>query len=141
MAFFAFVTDCAYLVTERPFYLEVTRLALLVALIAGALAAVLDAVEFIPIPRANARNRLGSRHLQCAGAAVDGGEFPGPPPGRTGAGGAYGVILSTVTIVLILAGGWFGGEMAYRHGVGVSRSVGATGGTTVTGTRDDTGQG
>jgi uncharacterized membrane protein len=53
----------------------------------------------------------------------------------------YGVILSTVTIVLILAGGWFGREMAYRHGVGVSRSVGATGGTTVTGTRDDIGQG
>ena len=142
MAFGAFVSDCAYFFTERPFYLEVTRLALLVTLIAGGLAALLGAVEFISIPRAKTLG-IGWAHVMCNVVALmlvfvnyrvrlqDGLEPIVP----------YGLLLSTATMVLILAGGWFGGEMSYRHGVGVSRGVGSSSDTPRTGTVDDVGQG
>jgi uncharacterized membrane protein len=37
-----------------------------------------------------------------------------------------GLILSGIVFLGLLVTGWLGGELSYRHGVGVSKSVGAS---------------
>lgn len=39
----------------------------------------------------------------------------------------YGLLLSALTVTLLGVTGWLGGEMVFRHGIGVSRSVGNPG--------------
>lgn len=46
------------------------------------------------------------------------------------AGSSTPLILSIVAILLLSASGWLGGELVYRHGVGIDRPSEALGGTT-----------
>jgi uncharacterized membrane protein len=39
-----------------------------------------------------------------------------------------GLTLSIITMGIMGVTGWLGGEMSYRHGIGVSRSVGSDSG-------------
>lgn len=121
-----FAADIAFVSTARPVFLDIGRYALLAGLITGALAALTGAVEFMSLPRARTMG-IGWGHA-IANVAVfllmivnyrvrmqDGIEPIVP----------YGIILSGVAFALTGLAGWFGGEMVYRHGVGVSRSMGA----------------
>jgi uncharacterized membrane protein len=137
----AFAADIAFVATARPVFLDIGRYALLAGILTGALAALSGAVEFMSLPRARTMG-IGWGHA-IANAAVfllmivnyrvrmqDGIEPVVP----------YGLILSGVAFVLTGLAGWFGGEMVYRHGIGVSGSMGAAAEDGTTGTSRDIGK-
>lgn len=136
-----FAADIAFVSTARPIFLDIGRYALLAGLIAGAAAALTGAVEFMSLPRARTMG-IGWGHAISNVAVLilmvvnyrvrmqDGIEPIVP----------YGLLLSTVALALTGLAGWFGGEMVYRHGVGVSPSMGAGRDDGTAGTNRDIGQ-
>lgn len=114
------VTDIVYWLTAEAFWAEASFWLIVAGLVMGLLAAVLGLVDFLTIERARAY-KVGWIHaignvvvmalaavslvlrLDDAAAAV----LP------------WGLILSAGTALLLLVTGWSGGELAYRHKVGV----------------------
>lgn len=116
----ALATDLAYAATKRPFWamssLWLTRAGAVSALVAG----VVGATDFLTIGKARSKpdgwihgggnlmalslalvsHRLRSRDV--AGAVVPGG-----------------LTLSALIAGILTVTGWFGGELAYRYGIGV----------------------
>ncbi|KIG16199.1 hypothetical protein DB30_04811 [Enhygromyxa salina] len=114
------VTDIAFAVTESVFWASVSYYGLWAGLVGAGLAGLVGLIDFIGVPRARSV-RAGWAHLFLNVAIVAlatvnlilrGGDtivhiLPA------------GLILSIVVAGLLLASGWFGGELSYRHEIGV----------------------
>ena len=91
-------------------------------LIAALFAAVAGAVDYAAIDPEGRASALAARHmilmllavsLYAASLLARGG--PAPP---AGAGRMWGLILESLGLILLVAGGWFGGHLVFHHGVG-----------------------
>lgn len=115
----ALATDITYKSTLNPMWADFSKWLLLAGIVMGAFAAVLGLIDFTGIKRA--RSATGWVHM--AGnvlvmalsvislmlrwnAPVDGLE-------------SGGFVLSIIVSLLLVGTGWLGGELAYRHRVGV----------------------
>ncbi len=116
------VADIVFAIGRDPFWARAAFVLLCAGLATGVLAALVGAVDFVGL-KAVRKRRVAWWHLLANGAAVAlvvvnllvrlGDRVDGIVPA--------GLILSIVTAGLLAAGGWFGGELAYRHRIGVAR--------------------
>lgn len=122
---FALAADIAYLVTENPFWAQGAAWLLLAVLMTGALAAVLGLIDLLSLPRARTMGIAighGVGNLMVLAITlvnyllrID--QVAGEPM-------LSGFILTVVAVALAGLTGWLGGEMSFRHGIGVSPSIG-----------------
>ncbi|CEJ14509.1 hypothetical protein BN1110_04841 [bacterium YEK0313] len=120
-----FICDVAFAYTGQEGWAVAASWMLLVALVAGAVAAFFGLVEFASISRARsmgiawahgAANVVLLALLLVSYILRRGDPVAGAWP--------VGITFSSVAFVLVLVSGWLGGELAFRHGVGVDRAVG-----------------
>jgi|SRR5690606_263843 len=116
------VTDIVYAATASTFWASVSYYLLWAGLVSAGLAAVFGLIDFIGVPRVRSV-RAGWAHMLLNVAIValavvnlllrvgDTTEQVLPS----------GLILSLVAFGLLLVSGWYGGELVYRHKVGLSR--------------------
>jgi uncharacterized membrane protein len=97
------------------------------SLVAGSVASVptlaTGFLDYLRLPQAHPAERTASRHLQAMALAA--ACFFGSLLSRTSGGsvasrvGPWGLILSTLGLAAVLAGGFWGAELVYRHRVGI----------------------
>lgn len=117
----AFFTDLAFLLTEERGWLRASKLLILVGIGTGVLAALLGLIDFTSVERARKR-KVGWIHaigngvvlaLATLNYLVREGEDGAPES-------SLGLQLSAITSILLVVTGWAGGELSYRHLVGVN---------------------
>ena len=116
----ALITDIVYWATLTEFWAQMSFWLIVGGVLTGALAAVLGLVDFLTIDRVR-EHSAGWIHAGVNATAmilslinlwlrwddVTTAVIP------------LGLVLSTAVAVLLTIGGWFGGELAFRHKVGV----------------------
>jgi uncharacterized membrane protein len=116
----AFAGDIAYWRTENPLWSSMSTWLIMAGLVMGMLAAVLGFIDFIGIKRVR-RGLTGWTHmignilvmaislinLMHRLGDTEGGVLP------------LGLILSAVVVAILMVTGWLGGELVYRHKIGV----------------------
>lgn len=122
---FALLTDILYLVTTDEFWARSSLYLIMAGVVTGAVAGAVGAIDYLTIPpvrsiRAATFHGLGNVIVLVLGIVnlmarvndfVEGLRSPG-------------IILSVVIGLLLLGTGWLGGELVYRHKVGIdSRGV------------------
>ncbi len=124
----AFVTDLAYLAAGDAFWARASFWLLVGGLAMGLGAALPGAIDLLTIKHARSWRlawmhgllNIGVLLLALANMVLRWEDM-------AGAVLPYGLPLSAVSVALLAVTGWLGGEMVFQHGVGVSRSVGASG--------------
>jgi uncharacterized membrane protein len=129
----AFVTDLASRRTADPFWARASLWLTGAGLTFGALAAVVGAVDFVTIPRARVHidgwvHMIGNvlvLTMALGSLLLRRRAKPGVVP-------APALALSAVIAALLVVTGWYGGELSYRHMIGVighggEREAGAEG--------------
>ncbi len=115
----AFVSDLVYWATTDPFWARMSLWLVGAGVIMGALAAVLGLTDFLTIPRA--RQQTGWIHflgnalalvISLANVLLRASNPVAPVL-------PVGIILSAVTTAILVVTCWMGGELAYRHEIGV----------------------
>jgi uncharacterized membrane protein len=125
----AFVSDVLSMTTDDATYIAISSFLLLAGIITSVLAAVLGIIEMMGVSRARTMGLAwahgGLNVLALILATISyltrwsfvGDDAP------TSVGG-FQVTLTGIVAVLLLVSGWIGGEMSYKHGVGVAESIG-----------------
>ncbi|NJL85072.1 MAG: DUF2231 domain-containing protein [Leptolyngbyaceae cyanobacterium SM1_1_3] len=113
-------TDLGYWLTQDFFWARAGIWLLGVGVLSAVAAAITGMADFINIPRVRQR-RAGWAHIALnAGALllsiINFGLRFGNPADRIL---PLGLILSWTVSVLLMASGWFGGELMFRHKVGI----------------------
>jgi uncharacterized membrane protein len=115
----ALVTDLIYLGNMEPGWATASHWLLGVGLAGAALAAVAGLTDFLGDSRvrglSDARKHMFANITAVAIEAVNLALRPGNP----GFVGEAGVYLSAIVVAILVYSGWKGGELVYRHGVGV----------------------
>lgn len=114
------VTDLAFYASGRPFWAEASYWLLIGGIAGGTLAALPGAWDLFAIRQAR---RLPSAHVHGAGNVLLLGlaianlwlRWADPAAAING----WGLVLSALTVVLLGITGWLGGELSYRHRIGV----------------------
>jgi uncharacterized membrane protein len=115
-----FLCDLAYLATGNGFWAEAAFWSLVAAIVTAALAAVVGFIDFFGNARIRALNDAWLHMIGNVTAVVlalvslllrwgnpEGAVLP------------WGLVISTLIVLLIVFTGWMGGELAYRHRVGM----------------------
>ncbi len=113
-------TDLGYWLTRDPFWVRASMWLIGLGALAGILAGLVGMVDFVRIPRVRHRT-AGWAHMIANITAlvlslVNFGLRLNEP---TTAILPIGLTLSLVVATLLLVGGWFGGELTFRHKIGV----------------------
>jgi uncharacterized membrane protein len=116
---FLLVTDLVFLFTGDPFWARASAWLLLAGIITGGLAAIVGLGDYFNIQ--TARRPIGHFHAfgnmaALVVAILNYGIRLGDPGAAVW---PWGLLLTLVMIVGLAATGWAGGELAYRHRVGV----------------------
>src|SRR3954454_24407820 len=111
------VFDIVYLLTNNPVFWVVAFWMIAAGVIGGLLAAVPGLLDWLAIPSGTRARSIGLWHLVSNVAAI--GLFVVSWLIRTGGPGVISIILSLLGVLLLGLGGWLGGELVDRMGVGV----------------------
>lgn len=117
----AFASDLAYAATLDPFWARAAFWLIGAGIFVSVFAATIGFIDFLAEPKIRALSaawwHLGANLLMSAASIVD---FY--LRYRSGAedGSHHYLWLSALTFVLLLFGGWQGGQMVYRYRVGIS---------------------
>jgi len=119
----AAVTDVVFVLSDRAFWAEASAWLLIAGLLTGVAAASVGLVDFVTISQARC-HRSGWVHLVgnlvvLVVALVNWISRGGDPSSFVE---PWGLTLSLVTAILLGVTGWTGGELSYRHRIGVSGS-------------------
>ncbi len=117
---FTLVADMAWLRTGRDFWGEAAYWLLLAGVITALIAAILGLIDYLSservrnLPTARLHGALNTFALLLGAInlILRGGQGATPIFG-------IGIMLSFATVAILGYSGWLGGELAYRHGVGV----------------------
>jgi uncharacterized membrane protein len=119
----ALAADVAYAATNDPFFARAGRLLTLAGLVTGALAAVLGGVDFWSKRQIRSHpiawfHVIGNAVMLVMsgislGLRVRGGRDATLPAG---------LALSAASAAVLMVTGWLGGELSYRHRIGLTRS-------------------
>lgn len=116
----ALIADFAYLATAQEWWAQMSFWLIVFGLIGAALAAVTGLVDFIAIARVREH---AAGWIHAIGNVIAAGLAMANWLVRIDAPAAmipwWGLALSIVTVLLVMVTGWYGGELAYRHKVGV----------------------
>ena len=113
-------TDLAFWATSNPFWAQASFWLLVAGLVTGLVAAVPGIIDYVAIDRVR---RLPSAHVHAAGnatALVLAGislylRWADAAAGARG----WGLVLSVLIVGLLGVTGWLGGELSYRHRIGM----------------------
>lgn len=121
------VVDIVYGITGRVFWAEAAFIVLCAGLIGGALAALVGLVDFAGV-RAIRNRRVAWWHVLANAGALTLAlvNLLARIGDQAGAVLPAGVMLSVVTAGLLVVSAWFGGELSYRHRIGVMAWKGAS---------------
>jgi len=117
----ALVADLAWALTRDPFFARAGRLLTGAGLLTGLVAAVLGGIDFLS--RGQVRShRAAWFHAGGNAATLALGGASLALRSRRGADGIVpgGLVLSAISGLVLVVTGWLGGELSYRHRVGVS---------------------
>ena|SRR5215213_3497367 len=122
----AVAADVAYAATRDPFFARAGRLLTLAGLVTGALAGVLGGIDFWS--KGQIRSHWVAWLHVIGNAAVL--ALAGVSLGIRARGGASatvprGLALSALSAAVLMVTGWVGGELSYRHRVGVTEREGS----------------
>ena len=118
----ALATDLAFWGTGNPFWVRASAWLLLAGVVMGSIAAAVGVREFVIMSRVRSLT-VGWLHFLGNAAAIllalanllyrlDEGLGAGVIP--------FGLILSAVVVAILLVTGWLGGELVFRHRIGVT---------------------
>jgi uncharacterized membrane protein len=117
--------DVAAWTTGRPEIWYASQLCLTVGVVGGLAAMLTGALELIALARNHPAQDVATRHLLAMGSAwtlfvlslVARGPYGSgsPPP--------WAVAIGFMAFAAMVYGGWAGGQLVYRHGVGMDESV------------------
>ena len=116
----ALATDLTFWGTSDPFWARASMWLVGAGLVMGALAAIAGLTDFLTTPRARALTAAWVHFLGNALALIlslvslllrIGDPAAAVLPG--------GLVLSVIVVGILLVTGWLGGELAYRHKIGV----------------------
>jgi uncharacterized membrane protein len=121
----SFIFDIVYLLTHNAIFSVVAFWMIAAGVIGGLIAAVPGMIDWLAIPpgtraRSIALWHLGSNVLAIVLFVLSWLIRIGAPPGQTG---AVAIILSLLGVVVLGVGGWLGGELVDRLGVGVDEGA------------------
>lgn len=113
-------TDLGYWLTKGEFWAQASVWLLGVGLLSGVAAAVIGMFDFVRIPRARNR-RAGWAHmlLNIAVLVLTFGNFVLRLGNAETIILPTGLIVSWIVATLLLVSGWYGGELMFRHKVGI----------------------
>lgn len=120
----AAVFDIIFLFTRKPGVASAAHWMILAGLIAGVLAAIFGIIDWSAIPRGTRAHRIGLTHaivnvaalsLFAISFALRMADAAAPP--------AAAVALSLAGLAMAVLGGWLGGELVTRLGVGVDEGA------------------
>jgi len=113
-------TDLGYWVTRSDFWAQASIWLLGAGLVSGIAAAITGMFDFVRIPRARKR-RAGWAHmlLNVAVLVLTIGNFFLRLVDPETIIVPTGLVLSWIVATLLLASGWYGGELMFRHKVGI----------------------
>lgn len=119
--FAAFVTDAVFWAGSDSFWARVSQWLIGAGLISGCLAALVGLIDFLGVPRVR-RHWSGWVHsvgntLLLSLAGLNLWLRVGDP---VGGAAPWGLGLSTAVALLLAVTVWCGGELSYRHGIGVA---------------------
>ncbi|HEX5828664.1 MAG TPA: DUF2231 domain-containing protein [Candidatus Limnocylindrales bacterium] len=117
----ALVADLAYVATKDPFFARAAKLLTFGGLVTGALAAVLGGIDFWS--RGQVRShRAAWLHAggNAATLALGGMSLALRSGNARRAVMPWGFVLSAASGLLLLVTGWLGGELSYRHRIGLT---------------------
>lgn len=118
----AFVADIAFLLSEDVFWARASFTLIIVGVVTGLLAAGLGAWDLMRVPRAR---QLGSAWAHgLINAVVLLLALVNLVTRSSVEVTILGFVLSLASAVLLGISGWLGGELSYKHGIGVSPEVG-----------------
>jgi uncharacterized membrane protein len=117
----AVIFDVIYLATAHPTWATVSYWMIASGLIGGLVAAVFGLIDYLQIPLRTRAKRIGLTHgivnlitlLLFAGSFLLRLSLPEAPP-------IAAFVFSFIGFAMALLGGWFGGELVERLGIGVS---------------------
>ncbi|MFO7679781.1 MAG: DUF2231 domain-containing protein [Chloroflexota bacterium] len=116
----ALVTDIVYWLTAEEFWARMSFWLIVGGLVMGLLAAVLGLIDFVTIERARSHAagwiHLGGNSLALILAFVNLWLRWNEPAAAVI---PWGILLSLLIAGILGIGGWYGGELAYRHKIGV----------------------
>ncbi len=116
----ALLADLGLLASSDPFWARGAFWLIAAGIVGALLAAVFGLIDFLTIERARS-TPMGWIHLvgnlTVVGLAVVNLAVRWSAPAASAL--PWGLVLSAVTVGLLLVTGWAGGELAYRHKVGV----------------------
>jgi uncharacterized membrane protein len=117
----ALATDLAFWGTSDPFWARASEWLLGAGIVMGALAAVAGLIEFVTISRVRSL-AVGWVHFLGNAAAILLSVWNllhrmGSDPGAMVV--PFGIILSAIVVVIFLVTGWLGGELVFRHRIGM----------------------
>jgi uncharacterized membrane protein len=118
--------DIAHLATEDVMFSEIAFWNMLAGILGGLLAAVFGFWDWLAIPKRTRAKRIGAIHglvnvgvvvLFAVNLLIRNGEVNHVPP-------TAALVLSFVAVAFALVGGWLGGELVERLGIGVADNAG-----------------
>ena len=117
----SFIFDIVYLITGNAIFSVVAFWMITAGVIGGLIAAVPGVIDWLAIPHGTRARSIALWHLLSNVVAIVLFALSwliriGAPPAQTG---AIAIILSLVGVILLGLGGWLGGELVDRMGVGV----------------------
>jgi len=117
----AFVADLAFWATRRPFWAQTSSWLTRAGAVTGALAAVAGATDFLSIEKAR-EHRAGRIHAVGNAAALLLATWSAVMRSRSATRAVLpgGLVVSGLIATILTVTGWFGGELSYRHAIGVS---------------------
>lgn len=131
-------SDLAFYATGDPFWARGSYWLLVAGLVTGLLAGLSGLIEILGVERARTMGMawahglgnvlalaLAAVNLFLRHGDIENAVLP------------TGLILSIAVVLIVLVTGWLGGEMSYRHGIGVSKELGAPTGRENTGFRKE----
>jgi uncharacterized membrane protein len=115
------VTDLTYIVGGDGFWAEVSFWLLVAGIATAALASVFGAIDYLSNPRIRSLN-VARIHAAANLSVVSLAVISLLLRANDHAGGVepWGVLLSAAIALMLFVSGWMGGEMVYRHRVGIT---------------------
>jgi uncharacterized membrane protein len=114
--------DVIGLLLGSPFWHAMAYWSLLAGVIMAVPTAIAGFGDYLTIPRGIPAEKIGLYHLAANISATTAfvcsllvREGPDTPPGTSM---LWPIILSALGFVLVLTGGWLGGHLVFRHGIG-----------------------
>jgi uncharacterized membrane protein len=125
----ALATDLAFWRTDDQFWALASKWLLAAGVIMGALAAMAGLIEFLTIRRVRSL-AAGWVHFLGNAAAILIALWNllhrlGGDPGAMVV--PYGIVLSAIVVALFLVTGWLGGELVFRHRIGIMNNTNQSG--------------